>query len=212
LRFPASAVGYLSFLLTLARSAWIGWLGGLLVLTGSLKAKYQIRLFAIVLAMTILVIPVVTLGPFSENISARIQTLSNVQEDGSFNARQSYLTMSFETYLSNAIGSGIGLGLADNAILSLLYSLGWIGVFGYVGGLILLILKLFQNLEERSNFFASTARAVVASCLIRIPVNGTSIVAVGGLILWSFLGLTVASQQYFLNKNIKEVLAIKELK
>jgi hypothetical protein len=206
LRFPTAAFGYLAFLLTMARSAWLGWFGGLIILVVSLKAKFQMRLFVVIFAMLILVIPVVTLSPFSAKINARFQTLSDVKNDNSFSARQENLTASFERNLLNVVGSGIGLGNSDNAILSMLYSLGWIGVIGYGGGLIILIVQLTQNQLGDSNLFLSTARAVVTTCLIRLPANGTSITGVGGVILWSFLGLTIASQHYHRDQALSDYL------
>jgi hypothetical protein len=200
LRFPAAAFGYLSFSLTLARSAWLGWFGGLIVFLLSLKAKYQIRLFVVIFVMMLIVLPTVTQGPFADKIGARLQTLSNVSEDNSFSARQENMTGNFEKNLFNVLGSGIGLGGSDNAILSILYALGWIGAICYVGGLITLILQLFQKTNGESNLFLSTARAVVATCLIRLPANGTSINGIGGLIIWGFLGLTIASHRYYQNK------------
>ena len=44
LSFPAAAVGYLSFLLTMVRTMWGSWLVGLLALVTSLKLKLQMRL------------------------------------------------------------------------------------------------------------------------------------------------------------------------
>jgi hypothetical protein len=203
LRFPASAFGYLSFLLTLGRSAWLGWLGGLMILISSLKAKHQMRLFVVILLMSALAIPVVTSGPFSEKISGRIQTLSDVKNDNSFQGRQENMIASFERDLFNVLGSGIGLGLADNAFLGLFFSLGWIGVSLYVSALVSLSLKLFLNSENKLNLFSSTARAIVASCLIRMPANSTSILGVGGVILWGFLGLTIASQKHYQEQLLK---------
>jgi hypothetical protein len=203
LRFPASIFGYLSFLLTLGRSAWLGWLGGLMILITSLKAKHQMRLFVVILLMSALAIPVVTSGPFSEKISGRIQTLSDVKNDNSFQGRQENMIASFERDFFNVVGSGIGLGLADNAFLGLFFSLGWIGVSLYVSALVSLTLKLFLNSESKLNLFSSTSRAIVASCLIRMPANSTSILGVGGVILWSFLGLTIASQKHYQDQLIK---------
>jgi hypothetical protein len=207
LRFPIALSGYLAFLLSMARSAWMGWFGGVIVMVGSLKAKYQMRLFAIIIAMTLLIVPVVTLGPFSEKLAIRFQTLSNVKEDNSFSARQELLAATFEKNLFNVLGSGIGLGNSDSAILSMLYSLGWIGVIGYVGGLIVLLFQLFQNAAGGSNLFISTARAIIATCLIRLPVNGTAVTGVGGVILWGFLGMTIASKHYYHDRSRTDRLA-----
>jgi hypothetical protein len=206
LKFPVSAVGYLAFFFSLMRSAWIGWFGGLLVLFVSLKAKYQLRLFAIILALMILIIPIVTQGSYSENIISRMQTISSADM---YSGRQNNMNAIFEQNLFNVIGSGIGLGLSDNALVGMLYALGWIGMLGYAGGLIILLLKLFQNLEGVPNLFLSSSRAVVATCLIRLPANGTAITGIGGLILWVFLGLMIAAQHYYQDQLVRNLIGDK---
>ncbi|MFM8006965.1 MAG: O-antigen ligase domain-containing protein, partial [Dolichospermum sp.] len=55
--FPASAVGYLSFLLSQARTNWGGWLLGIIMIMGSVKAKIQMRLITIILVMAMCVLP-----------------------------------------------------------------------------------------------------------------------------------------------------------
>jgi hypothetical protein len=196
----ASGAGYLAFLLSLARSAWIGWLAGLLTLGSSLKAKNQMRLAVTISAIALIVIPLTTLEPFSTTINTRVQTLSNVQEDGSYIERAGFFSIASDQAFTNLLGNGINNQSYDSALLGSFLNLGWIGTVLYFSGMLLFVLKLFQNSDDSSSLVAGTARAVVVSCLIRIPVNGTSILGVGGLLLWSFLALNVASQKYSLHQ------------
>jgi hypothetical protein len=194
----ASGAGYLSFLLSLTRSAWIGWLAGLLTLGSSLKAKNQMRLFATIAVLALIVLPLTTVEPFSATINKRAETLSNVQEDGSYKDRTGFLNATSEHAFTNLFGDGINSQFYDSALLGSFLNLGWLGTICYFSGMLSLILKLFQNSQGSSNFFTGTARAIVMSCLVRIPVNGSSILGIGGLLLWGFLALNIASQKYYL--------------
>lgn len=193
----SSVVGYLAFLLSLMRSAWLGWFGGLLILCSSLKPKHQMRLIVTVIVMVVLVVVLAIASGFSEIINARLNTLTNVQEDGSAQVRQQTFAALFEYALINFVGDGIGQGWQDNAILAFLIHLGWIGTISYLSGLLMLVIRIFHNSKPSgSNIFMGTTRAIVISCLIRMPVNGTAIAGIGGLLLWSFLALAMASQKY----------------
>ncbi len=196
----ASGVGLLALLLSLVRSAWIGWLAGLLTLSSSLKVKTQIRLVITISIMALIIFPLTTLEPFSKSINDRVESLSNIQEDDSYRVRTETLSNTSDYAFANLLGDGINSQSYDSALLSSLINLGWFGSICYFAGMLPFILKLFQYSKGNSNLFTATARAVVISCLIRIPVNGTSIGGVGGLLLWSFLALNVASYKYYLHQ------------
>jgi hypothetical protein len=200
LKFPALGAGYFSLLLCLVRSAWIGYLGGLLVFATSLKVKEQVRLMITITVIIILIIPVVSLEPFSGVIGDRLQTLSNINEDSSAQGRQEFYAIVVGIIFEKFIGDGIGAGMVDSAIIALLLNLGWIGSIGYIGGMLMLVVKLFQKQENGSNLSFQIFRAIVVSCLIRLPVNGSSIVGIGGLSFWGFLGLGLAARRYYLHQ------------
>lgn len=191
----ASGAGYLAFLVSTARSAWLGWLSGFVILSGSLKPKYQIRLIITVFVISVLVIPLATIEPFASRINQRLQTFSNIQEDQSAEGRQETYGYLMDTALTNFTGDGLGGPSYDSAILSLLLNLGWLGVVFYMGGILLIVSKLFQGAESRTDPFIGAARAIVMSCLIRLPVNGV-IGGASGLLLWGFLALGLAAQKY----------------
>ena len=200
LRFLSAGAGYLSFLLSLARSGWLSWLVGLLIFIPSLKARLQMRLAISIIAASLLVIPLVTLEPFSPVINTRIESLSD-NKDGSLNSRltayNNFVIPALSEYVGKGLGNetDIGIGTKDSGIFTMLYSLGSIGTFLYLSSIFLIFFNLFQSLEIRSDVFASAARAIALGSFSQIGLN---IVTSGiiGVILWGFLGMSIAAQKY----------------
>lgn len=197
-QFPATAVGYLSFLLTLVRSAWLGWGVGLMVLITSLKPKLQMRLFLVIFVMVLCVVPLTFIEPFGTVINERLQSFTNLEEDTSYNGRIGI----YQANLGKALRAYIGLGLGgtwenvDSAVIDTLLSLGWIGTIFYVGGLILLLFTLFRGKEARFDTFSSASRAISLS-IFAMLVFSSLMLALSGTVLWSFLGMGTAANRYY---------------
>jgi hypothetical protein len=196
LSISASVGGYLSFLLSMGRSAWVGWLGGLLTLTGYLKPKHQMRLMITVLVIALLVVPLTTIEPFSKTINNRLSTFSNLEEDGSAKGRKDSFEYLIGSALTSFVGEGIGGPGYDSSILLPLFHLGWFGTIPYMGGMFLLVFGVFQSSEGSFDVFTGAVRAIVMSALVRLPVNN-SIVGSSGIVLWGFLALGMAAQKYY---------------
>jgi hypothetical protein len=196
LGLPAAGVGYLSFLLAKKRTVWLTWLLGLLILGSSLKSKTQIRLIITICVTICLVIPLVTLEPFADNITSRFESFSNLEEDSSRNAREEIYKAFFDLALFSFIGTGLGGPFYDSAILALLLDLGWLGTLFYMGGLLLPIVKICEPRGIGSELFAGAARAVTLSTLAQIPL-GNPLVEIQGIVLWGFLGISLAARQYY---------------
>lgn len=201
IQFPASAIGYLSLLLTMMRSAWIGWFAGLLMLFSTLKAKFQIRLILTFLVIIMCLLPLATMDEFSENIGNRLQTLSNVQEDDSATGRQKGFEASIGPALTSFVGQGISRESQDNTLLVLMFNLGWVGTLPYLGGIAVIVTKLFGSTEGRHDPFLGSARAIVVSVLVRILVNNIAF-GVSSVLLWGFLGIGMAAVQYHQHQHI----------
>ncbi len=193
---PMSIPGYISFLLSLVRSGWLGWLGGFLLLAGSLKIKFQIRLILLFAVIVLCIFPLSTSDLFGDKISARLETLSNVQEDSSATGRQEAFRDTINDALLNVAGDGIGGGTRDNIILATLFDLGWIGSIPYISGLCLLVRQVFTQKTTSDDLFIPTCKAVVLTALIRLPVNG-SLLGLSGVLLWGFLGIAIAGENYY---------------
>jgi len=212
--FPASAVGYLSFLLTQARTNWGGWLFGIIMIMGSVKAQIQMRLIIIILVMAICVVPLTTIEPISGVLAARLETFSNLQEDGSFKDRSGSYDKNLGLALSNGLGNGLGniwkvnektgqieVVVIDSGILDMFFTLGWFGAIFYMGGLILLIISVSSYGEGRFDSFVSAARAIGISSSAQLVI-GSGMLSVAGMILWGFLAMAMAGHKYYSNPQI----------
>lgn len=202
LKFAATGVGYLSFLLSLARSGWLSWVAGLILYLPSLKSHLQIRLLITLMTMALLVVPLASIEPLASEIAPRLESLSNTQEDGSYQARLEGYNELLGEALTEGMGRGLGvtvesnhLGSQDSGILTLLFSLGWLGAIPYATGMFLIFLKLFQGTEARFDTFASAARAIAFGIFAQIGLN-VSMIGVVGLVLWGFLGIGLAASRY----------------
>ena len=202
LKFMATGVGYLSFLLSLARTGWLSWMVGLAIYISSLKSHLQIRLFATLIVMVMLVVPLVSIEPLSSKITPRLRSLTETQEDGSYQARVKGYSQLLDDALTEVVGQGLGfelessnLGSQDSGILTLLFSLGWLGTFPYVAGILLMFYTLFQGAEAQFDEFASAARAIALGIFAQIGLN-VAMIGVVGMVLWGFLGIALAASRY----------------
>lgn len=203
-RFPAAAVGYLTFLLSLARSAWLSWSMGLLIFISSVNARLQMRLIVSIIVVAVFVVPLVNVEPFSTIIHDRIESLVNFKDDFSYQER----VKGYNEMVSYAVSEFIGKGMrakigmvgtfviGDNGILLTLLTFGWFGTIPYSVGLVLLLFKLFQNSESRLDPFASVSRAISLGILAQISLS-TIFIGGMGMILWGFLGIALAAQRYY---------------
>ncbi len=192
----ATVAGYFTFLLTLVRSAWGGWFVGLLLFGTSLKSSLQMRLIITVLIVGMCVFPLTTVEPFSEIISARVQSLSNVQEDNSYKDRAETYDRALGVALFEPLGNGLGLPGVDSGIIDTFIQLGWFGSIPYLGGLILLLFKLTQCVERRFDTFMSSAFAISLAMLAQIGL-GDPLTGVVGMVFWGFTGVALAGHKYY---------------
>ena len=192
---PASIVGYLTFLFTMMRSAWIGWAAGLLTLIGSLTTKAKLRLVLTITVILLCVLPLATMEPFSEAIGGRLQTLVDFQTDDSAQGRQEDFKYYIASAVTNVTGSGIERQSWDNTILALLNYIGWVGTVPYLGGMLLIVMQLFLSPAGRIDPFIAVSRAIVVSCLVRLPANGI-VFGPSCVLLWGFLGIGLAAIKY----------------
>jgi len=206
-RVPASVAGYMAFLLSLVRSAWAGWFIGIISLFAFIKPRLQMQLVVTILVMAICVLPLATVEPFSTIISDRIDSFTNLSRDTSYNERSELYEKNVELAFSSGLGKGIGSkyfvndnGLLqevtlDSGILDIFFTLGWFGAIPYIGGLALIMFELFNSNVGRFDAFASAARAVGLSILAQL-LFGSVMLALSGVVFWSFLGMAMAANKY----------------
>ncbi|MBD2184483.1 O-antigen ligase domain-containing protein [Aerosakkonema funiforme] len=217
LTFPAAAFGYLSFLLSLARSAWLGWLMGLVVFVPSLKPRLQMRLVITILIMALFVIPLTTIEPFSDVINSRIESLTNTKNDTSYNARAEGYNEAMGLAVSEFIGRGVGsslniggdFGSYDSGVLIMLFALGWFGTIPYLGGLLLLFFNIFQSSEASFDPVFSGARAIAIAVFAQIGLNSVQL-GIFGVVMWGFLGMAMAARKYYSHQKESHTFGIRK--
>ncbi|TAE61172.1 MAG: O-antigen ligase domain-containing protein [Nostocales cyanobacterium] len=213
--FPASAVGYLSFLLSQVRTSWGGWLLGIIIILTSVKAHIQMRLIMIILVMAMCVIPLTTIEPISEVVTTRLESFSNLEEDGSFKDRSKTYNRNLDLALSTGLGNGLGniwkvneetgqieVVVIDSGILDMFFTLGWFGAIPYVGGLLLMLITISRYTEGKFDSFVSAARAIgISSCAQLIIFSG--MLSVAGMIMWGFMAMAMAAHKYYRHQSMK---------
>jgi hypothetical protein len=181
------------------------------MIMGSVKAKIQMRLITIIVVMAICVVPLTTIEPIAGVVATRLETFSNLQEDGSFKDRSGSYDKNLGLALSNGLGNGLGniwkvnektgqieVVVIDSGILDMFFTLGWFGAIFYMGGLILLIVSVSSYGEGRFDSFISAARAIGISSASQLVI-GSGMLSVAGMILWGFLAMAMAGHKYYSN-------------
>ena len=188
--------GYIGFLLSLVRSAWGGWMLGMVYLVWRLKGRLRMRLLALTAVMAVAVVPVAMMGEISDATSERVETLGTIGSDGSLAARQHMYQTATIDALMNPLGQGLGSAGFDSGYVTILWQLGWIGGSLYLGGLFWLVwtVVLAPTAAPPDQFTAILAATALG--YMGLLVFGTEHIEVAGCVLWSFLGLILASRRY----------------
>lgn len=195
---PSAISGFLSFLLSSARSAWVSWIVGLLTYASFLTLRLQVRLVLSFLVAILVVAPLITIEPFSSAITPRLESLTNVKADGSVLGRAE----TFNRLIDEALGSFVGKGVGqdggagnDQGILILLFSLGWIGLIPYLIGIALAFLGAIKNPAMKTDTFSSSAFAIALGSFSQVTANLATSGIIGAM-FWSFLGIGMAATRY----------------
>lgn len=205
---PTYLTGFLSFLLSGVRAAWLGWVLGQSMLMSSVKSRLQIRLVLIGVFLALILIPLSMAEPFQERVGDRLSTFSDIGEDDSFQARSATYQENIWLALSSFLGRGLGGTLVlsetggavkvalDSGILDIFFTLGWIGALPYLMGLLVLFLRQFLLTNSFNDVFVSAARAISIAHVFQLLFGNTA-TGVAGIMLWSFLGFNLAAHKYY---------------
>ena len=201
---PANVVGYLTFLLSKARAGWLSWSIGLFIFISFSKLSTQLKALISIAFIVSMLVPLISIDPFADIISSRLESFSNVETDYSLNARLSAYQGLFDLAVTEITGKGLGFAIdfpgfgdRDGAILPTLFIFGWLGIIPLLSGICLLFFKMFFGKHNKSDSFSNAARAICLGVLAQIGFNFIFLSAIG-LIFWSFLGIYLASQRYYL--------------
>jgi len=186
----AAVPGYIGFLLARVRGSWIGWAVAVSTIIFLVKGRLRVRLLGMAAAVFILTLPIVIQSPVASETATRAQSLTNLEEDGSFRARMSmYRTVPLRI-LANPIGWGLGSRSFDSGIVTLFWNLGWLGGLVYLAGVTLLLISVTKD----ATFFGKIVSGIAAGYLIQFFAGGQLLSQSTGVLFWSLTGLAVASK------------------
>jgi hypothetical protein len=197
-------VEHIALLLTSARACWLGWIVSLLFFLVTFKSSRNLKLVSFLLLLAILMFSLISVEPFSSMIMGRLNSFSNLSEDYSLNERQKAYDILFEKSLTEFVGLGIGTdifalnghaGSFDGSIFQMLLWTGWIGVGMLISGLALIYWELFANKVNNDYESVYATRSISLGILVQA---GFNLIFIGehALILWSFLGISMAGLIY----------------
>jgi hypothetical protein len=204
LRLPAAFVGYLSFLLSAVRTAWLSWIIGLTLFLKSARPRIVVRVCLSIILLLAFLLPALSDPRLASVIGDRVKTFTDLGHDKSFGDR----TEMYRVLVNDALGNPFGHGLEnikvahgiplDSGILYLVFSLGWVGSAFFAAGALSLFLQKGHP-QEKSDEFSRAGKAVMIAILAQL-VGGNVFVNVTGAMFWIFAGMYLGARRYYENE------------
>jgi hypothetical protein len=145
--------------------------------------------------------------PFSTAILGRLETLTNLQNDGSGQARQGTYAAILENIITNFLGDGLGALEGDSALI-VIVNLGWIGGIPYVGSLIFGALLVLMEPSKNDDLMIPVIRGILIKSFIFL-LSSITIKGAHGMLMWGFLGLGLAGIHYYRDYHLHQFLMLK---
>lgn len=206
IRYLAIPVALLVLGLTMSRSAWGGGLLGLILLSVSLTARQRMRIVSLLLACVVLIGAAVQIPQINEILTRRLQTLTAIQQDGSFNDRVQNQQAAISAFESSPFGLGMGadaraknngssygvpqqsLTIGDNGIEEVLLSFGWCGSIVFLigfGGAVLACVRTSRHPELMA------VKGLLVAMVSQVALMGIFLGA-SGFLVWSSIGICLS--------------------
>lgn len=186
--------GFAALLLTIVRGAWGGWVLAVGYVAARAHRSSRAQLIGSILLAVVVSIPLAMTGEIGTRTETRMQSFTELGQDGSLNARRDmYQEMSGKA-LFNPIGEGLGGRTFDSGLINTLWLLGWPGGLLYLGGLFLVVKELLVG--PVTDRFATLAGGVALS-YAALMLMATQTGGMKGCIFWAFVALVMASRRYY---------------
>lgn len=198
----AGGVIALAFAVTLVRSSWGGLLLGLLLFLSIGRIRVKLRVAFAGSALLLVAIPALIQSSAFQSVNERMQTLTALDQDVSFNARAKLVDNMLDDIPALLLGHGIGAsGLAgnlgeadstvsiDNGLLDVLFQFGLpaLALFAILG---YWIVKLVRALRLGTSISTS---AVISLSILALMLFGNILTTPNGNFLFPFLGVSLAA-------------------
>ncbi|MET3551586.1 MULTISPECIES: glucose-6-phosphate isomerase [Burkholderia] len=201
-RWFAGAAGFVSFALCLVRSTWGGWVIALAIqlLQSSNRVRMRILISGVVLVG--LCVPLLTVGPVADRLGARLQSITNLKDDRSYDDRNKFYATFAQTAFTDVAGEGMGAtgastklssdsgelgkyGSFDSGVMNVPFVLGWPGTLLYLAGVVMLLGRTLRAaFKLRKDKFVGACLSLCLSVFAML-VFTNSLIGTGGLLLFT---------------------------
>jgi len=199
-RIPVGALGLAAILLTGSRSAWIGFVAGLIFLLAHADKRRRNILLAQIVLLGILLFGLLRAPFVGQFISNRLSHFADIQADASYGDRVQGYKEAMNRIAREPFGEGLGsapalhtgevIGPHDSSFIESLYSLGWLGTAIYACGLTLAGIGCFRTAGKGNADFIDGGRAIFIAFMVQSPLNSIML-GQAGFILWAVVALTL---------------------
>lgn len=201
-RWVAAAFGFFSFALSLVRSTWGGWAIAMLIQLMKSSNRVRVRIVVSAVVLAGICVPLLTFGPVADRMQQRLNTLVNLSDDQSYEARNQFYADFAKTAFTDVTGEGLGAtgastklssgngelgkyGSFDSGVMNIPFVLGWPGTLLYMSGVLWLIVRAVRvSLRMQDDRYVCACLSLSVS-IFAMLVFTNSLVGTGGLLLFS---------------------------
>ncbi|MDN7672363.1 glucose-6-phosphate isomerase [Burkholderia oklahomensis] len=200
-RWIAGAAGFLSFCLCLVRSTWGGWVIALVIQLAKSSNRVRVRIIGSAIVLAALCVPLLTVGPVADRLGQRLQSITNLKDDRSYDDRNKFYATFAQTAFTDVAGEGLGAtgastklsssngdlgkyGSFDSGVMNVPFVLGWPGTLLYLFGLVWLLGRALRaSFRLRRDKFVAACLSLSLSVFAML-VFTNSFIGTGGLLLF----------------------------
>lgn len=207
-----AAAGYLSFLLSQVRTAWLGWLLSLALMAVGSKGATLRRFLLSILILPICLLPLMLNPQIQQSVQDRLETMQDVGHDDSFQDRADMYRLVTLELLHDPSGRGLlnsnvavdGMAL-DSGILQVFLMLGLIGTALFTAGITIGGFSMMRGAKSIYGGELSperTAYRAIFLALLAESISGNNFVNISGAIFWVVFGLWMAAAEQEESKTV----------
>ncbi|ASA26025.1 O-antigen ligase family protein [Paenibacillus donghaensis] len=212
LRWIGVLLVVICLLTTLVRSAWLVLLVMLLVYIASSSSKGKWKSLLQLVFVAAALFWIVPKLPGAEGLVARVETLTSVSEDHSYNERLSLWQNMLPMVASNPVGQGIGsvgqgtkignagelgeYGNMDNGVIALLLTFGVLGGLFFFSALAAVAKQIVSRVISKDNLqpYSRLALAAWTGAVVSL-VSDNGFPGLKGYLIWMLVGLGLSAKE-----------------
>lgn len=207
-RLPALVLGFMGLLLSRIRTAWLGFVFGLVLQFVTQPVRRLPRNWLTIAVMAVLSLPVITIPRIREGLTDRLASITTGGDDSSVRSRVLVARAGYALVLDYAEGAGLGsTGSAvtarggagirnfENGLLEVFYLFGWPGGLLFFLGMIGIVVQGMRLADARFDPFANAVRSAAAALLASLLISEIFTGAPGTL-FWVLIGFGVSAHAH----------------